>query len=101
MQSVREEMDVLANHKSTQRTAATVAPISYTSAQKTSVCEAIAALLREVASRWCEDWHLQLPSMMIDALKAFKSGGEVEAPASESTHHDVLQARDSSKLTST
>ena len=95
------EMYVLAKHRSTRCTAATGAPISYTSAQKTSVYEAFVALLRAVASRWCEDWRLQLPSMMIDALKAFKSGGEVEAPASESTHHDVLQARDSSKLTST
>ena len=96
--AVREETDVLAKHKSTRRTAAkskeqTGAPISYTSAQKTSVYEDLVALLRGVAIRWCEHWHLQLPSMMSDALNAFKSGGEVEAPTSESTYHDVLAVK--------
>ena len=90
-------MDVLVKHKSTRRTAAkskeqTGAPLSYTSAQRTSVYEEVVALLREVASRWCEHRHLQLPSMMSDALNAFKNGGEVEAPTSESKPHDDVPA---------
>ena len=92
----------MVKHKSTRRTAATAAPISYTSAQRTSVREGIADLLREVASRWCEDWHLQLPSKMSDALKASKSGGEVEAQHMKARMMMMsVQARDSSKLTST
>ena len=89
-----EEMDLvnLVKDKSSRRTAATAAPISYTSAQRTSVREGIADLLREVAIRWCEDWHLQLPYKMSDALKASKNGGEVEAPTSESTHDDDVRA---------
>ena len=91
-------MYVLAKHRSTRRTAAkskeqTGAPLSYTSAQRTSVYEDLVALLRGVASRWCEHWHLQLPSMMSDALNAFKNGGEVEAQTSESTYHDVPAVR--------
>ena len=97
-----EEMDLvnLAKDKGSRRSAATAAAISYTSAQRTSVREGIADLLRAVASRWCEDWHLQLPSMTSDALKAFKNGGEVEAHHLKARIMMSLQSRDSSKLTS-
>ncbi len=96
--TIREEIDVLVKHKRTMRTSAktkeeqTGAPLLYTSPQRASVHADRVALLRDVASRWCEDWHLQLPSMMSDALNAFKNGGEVEAPTSESKPHDDVPA---------
>ncbi len=95
---IRKEMEVLVKQKRTRRTSTktkeeqTGTPLLYTSTQRASVHADRVALLRDVASRWCEHWHLQLPSMMSDALNAFKNGGEVEAPTSESTHDDDVRA---------
>ncbi len=72
------------------------------SPQSTSVYEDLVALLRGVASRRCEHWHLQLASVMSDALNAFKNGGEVEAQYLRARIMMMsVQASGSSKLTST